>query len=317
MGRALIAVLAALLVGGCGEAESTDQPTSGDAGFPVTIEHKFGRTVVEKPPERVVAVGFNDQDFALALGVKPVGVRQFQGGIDITKRPWAQDELAGAKPQIIGAEELEFEKIAALRPDVILAVYSGLKDSDYRTLSKIAPTVAQSGEYPDYGQPWQEQAQVTSQALGKDPAVVEDVEDRIAEVRREHPEFEGASFVLASISTGQVYAYGSQDLRSRFFTDLGFQVPEAIEELAGDSFFAQLSEEQLRLLDQDVVVVYGSRGDADGLPLFKRLDAVREGRVIYMDPAGDFANALGFSSPLSLPFALDRAVPQLAEALER
>lgn len=39
--------------------------------------------------------------------------------------------------------------------------------------------------------------------------------------------------------------------------------------------------------------------------------------MIYMDPAGDFANAIGFSSPLSLPYALDRAVPQLAEALER
>jgi iron complex transport system substrate-binding protein len=317
MRAALTIIAIALLLGGCGNEDTGDAPTQTGAGFPVTIEHKFGTTEVEAPPERVVAVGFNDQDFALALGVKPVGVRQFQGGIDITQRPWAQDELGSAEPQIIGAEELEFEKIAALRPDVILAVYSGLKERDYKKLSQIAPTIAQSGEYPDYGQPWQEQAQVTSEALGKDDAVAEDVQEQIAQVRREHPEFEGSSFVLASISTGQVYAYGSQDLRSRFFTDLGFEVPQEIEELTGESFFAQLSEEQLRLLDQDVVVVYGSREDVEGLPTFRRLDAVREGRVILMDPAGDFANALGFSSPLSLPYALDRAVPQLAEALER
>jgi iron complex transport system substrate-binding protein len=312
---ALIAALAALLVGGCGEKESNAPAQQTEAGFPVTIEHKFGTTVVEQPPERVVAVGFNDQDFALALGVKPVGVRQFQGGIDITKRPWAQDELSGASPQIIGAEDLEFEKIAALRPDLILGVYSGLDERDYGTLSKIAPTVAQSDEYPDYGQPWQEQAQVTGDALGKGDAVVEDVESQIARVRQEHPEFEGSSFVLASASTGQVYAFGSKDLRSRFFTDLGFEVPAEVEKLAGESFFAQLSEEQLRLLDQDVLVVFGSRKDLEGFPLFRRLDVVREGRVIFMDPAGDFANAIGFSSPLSLPYALDRAVPQLAEAV--
>jgi iron complex transport system substrate-binding protein len=47
-----------------------------------------------------------------------------------------------------------------------------------------------------------------------------------------------------------------------------------------------------------------------------RLDAVREGRVIYMDVDGDFGNALGFSSPLSIPFALDQAVPQLAAVVK-
>ena len=208
-----------------------------------------------------MTVGFNDQDFALALGVKPVGVRQFQGGIDITERPWAQDELAGAEPQIIGAEDLEFEKIAALRPDLILAVYSGLNKRDYGTLSKIAPIVAQTDEYPDYGVPWQEQAEVSSRALG---------------------------------------------LQER-----GSEIVDSVEDE-----FAKAREEQLRLLDQDVLVVYGSEKDFEGFPLFQRLDAVREGRVIYMDVDGDFANAIGFSSPLSIPFALGEAVPQLSTAVE-
>jgi iron complex transport system substrate-binding protein len=44
---------------------------------------------------------------------------------------------------------------------------------------------------------------------------------------------------------------------------------------------------------------------------------VRERRVIFLDPAGDLANALGFSSPLSLPYALDELVPRLAAALDR
>ena len=138
---------------------------------------------------------------------------------------------------------------------------------------------------------------MSSQALGREQQgaeVIDDVEGEIAQARKQNPEFDGSTFVLASASAGQVYVFGPQDLRSRFFTSLGFQTPPEIEKLAGDSFFAQLSEEQLRLLDQDV----------------------REGRVIYMDVDGDFANALGFSSPLSIPFALEQAVPQLAEAVE-
>jgi iron complex transport system substrate-binding protein len=146
--------------------------------------------------------------------------------------------------------------------------------------------------------------------------VVDEVESRIAEARKAHPELDGSTFVLASASAGTVYVYGPQDLRSRFFASLGLQTPPEIEKLAGDSFFAQLSEEQLRLLDQDVVVVYGTEKDFEGFPLFQRLDAVREGRVIYMDVDGDFANALGFSSPLSIPFALEQAVPQLAAAVK-
>ncbi len=243
MRAALIATALALFVSGCGEEQDSERPAQTNDSFPVSIEHKFGTTVVEQPPKRVVTVGFNDQDFALALGVTPVGVRQFQGGIDITERPWAQDELGGADPQIIGAEELEFEKIAALRPDLILAVYSGLTERDYGTLSKLAPTVAQTGEYPDYGVPWEEQAEVSSRALGREEQgaeVVDDVESEIAGVRREHPEFEGSSFVLASASAGSIYVYGPQDLRSRFFNSLGFETPAQIEELAGDSFYAQL-----------------------------------------------------------------------------
>ena len=50
----------------------------------------------------------------------------------------------------------------------------------------------------------------------------------------------------------------------------------------------------------------------------QRLDAVRDERVAYLGGfEQQFAGALGFDSPLSLPAALDVAVPVLAAALER
>ena len=317
--RLLSTLFLVVLVAGCGGETETASPQSSGPGFPVTIEHKFGTTEIADAPKRVVAVGFNDQDFALALGVKPVGVRQFQGGIDITRRPWAQDELGGAKPQIVGAEELELEKIAALRPDLILGVYSGLNKSEYATLSKIAPTVAQSSDYVDFGMPWEAQAETTSRALGRDEPgekVVGSVEQQFEDARKRHPELDGSSFVLAAASGGKAYVYGSQDLRSRFFTSLGLRVPAAVDKLAGDSFYAPVGEESMELLDQDVLVLYGTPDDVETLPLLRRADVVREGRVVYLDAKGDFANAIGFSSPLSLPFALEHGVPRLVAALD-
>src|SRR5688500_2604595 len=40
--------------------------------FPVVIEHKFGTTVVEREPKRIVSIGYHDHESLLAVGVAPV-----------------------------------------------------------------------------------------------------------------------------------------------------------------------------------------------------------------------------------------------------
>jgi len=98
--RTTLAVLLmlAVLTSACGSDEEPDGTARAAA---VTIRHKFGTTQVPAGAKRVVAVGFNDQDFALALGVVPVGARQFQRGIDIAERSWAQQQLGGRRPAIV------------------------------------------------------------------------------------------------------------------------------------------------------------------------------------------------------------------------
>ena len=91
---------------------------------------------------------------------------------------------------------------------------------------------------------------------------------------------------------------------SRFLADLGFKTPPEVDKLAKQSFFVQFSQEQFRLMDQDVVLMYGKREDVLDNPVFKRLDAVREDRVIYLDLTDQFAGAL------------DEAAPQLAAAVD-
>ena len=90
----MVTVLAMMVaLTGCGNAKTTQEgntsvtsePETGtsvteaeagestSAAYPVTIEHAFGETVIEKQPERVVTVAFGNQDVVLALGVVPVG----------------------------------------------------------------------------------------------------------------------------------------------------------------------------------------------------------------------------------------------------
>jgi iron complex transport system substrate-binding protein len=306
----------------CGDDDADTPAGSGGADasrFPVVVEHKFGSTEIPAPPERVVSVGYTEQDTILALGVTPVGEREFLGGYDWRERPWAQRVLDGAEPEVVGAEEINFEAVAAQRPDLIVAINSGMTEGDYERLSQIAPTIAQTDEYIDYGMPWQDQTMLVGRALGREGRarkVVDEVEARFEQAREEHPEFAGATAILAYGGPDGYGAYSSQDTRSRFFADLGFETPAKVDELAGESFYVEFSQEQFRLMDQEVVVMFAAREDVIDNPVFRRLDAVREDRVIYIDLEDQFAGALGFSSPLSLPYLIDEASPQLAAALD-
>jgi iron complex transport system substrate-binding protein len=301
-------VVVSVLLMACGD----DDTTTG-----ATIEHKYGATQVPDDPQRVVTIGFTEQDTALALGVQPVAVREFLEGYDWQQRPWAQGELAGFEPEVISAAEIDFESVAQAAPDLIIGVNSGMTEGEYKKLAEIAPTVAQTDEYPDFGMPWQEQTLMIGEALGRsDEAedLVADVEGQIEQAKGDNPELESSSFVLGYVNGGDIGAYSSEDYRSQLFADLGLAPSKEIDELAGDSFYADFDDEQFRLLEQDVVAMYATPEDVQDTVL-SRLDAVNEDRVLYMDLEDDLAGALGFASPLSIPYFLEEAAPTLQTAI--
>jgi iron complex transport system substrate-binding protein len=69
-------------------------------------------------------------------------------------------------------------------------------------------------------------------------------------------------------------------------------------------------------MDQDLVVMYGPQENIEGNRVVRRLDAVREDRVVYLDLTDKFAGALGFASALSLPWLLDPETDALAAAVD-
>lgn len=288
--------------------------------FPVTIEHKFGSTTILEAPQRVVAIGYTEQDFLLAVGMTPVAVRYWYGDESNAIFPWAQDKVEGDTPLVLNMPfgSLNYEAILALQPDLISAVTAGITQEEYDALSQIAPTIAQSDAYIDFGMPWQEVMQLVGDAVGKSAeaeAIVAETEALFVNSRARNPEFEGRTVAVSYFYEDTYGFYTSQDSRGRFFTDLGFTVPDELVEIAGESFYADVSIERIDLLDQDLIAIVnlqfiaGGREALEAEPLFRQLTAVQEGRVVYLDENAE--NALGFSSPLSLAYALDAVLPQL------
>ncbi len=176
----LIGVLCAVIgVAGCGDDGGSGaagaSTASQAAAFPVTIPHAFGQTTIEAPPTRVVAWGWGSADAAIVLGVIPVAIPfQSYGGDAKGVLPWIAQALEAdgvPTPTVLpDSEEPPYEEIAAAKPDVILAPYSGVTKEQYDLLSAIAPTVAYPGEA--WATPWRETIRIVGTALGKDAEAI-------------------------------------------------------------------------------------------------------------------------------------------------
>jgi iron complex transport system substrate-binding protein len=305
-----------------GEAPSTDATagTAGDA-FPVTIAHTFGSTEITAPPERIVTVGRTDHDAVLALGVQPVGVRDWFGEQPFATWPWAQDELGEAEPAIVGtAEELDFEQVAVLDPDVIIGLSSAMEQDTYDMLSQIAPTVAPPADQPASGITWQEITRTVGQVLGREEladALIADIDQRFAAARRTHPVFDGATAAIAVPDDG-IYVYGDEVANGRVLGTLGFALPPELDKMIGDRDGANLTPGHVDLLDTDVLIWLDATPE-DGLPggeMYQRLDVHRRGREIFLESSSPLGGAMSFSSVLSLPHVVDHLVPLLAAAVD-
>ena len=316
---------AALLLAGCSTAasdSSTDSASTGGA----TIEHAFGETTVPANPKNVVTLGWGSTDASIALGVIPVAIPfdSYAGDKDGVL-PWVKDAIdkdGAAMPTILpeSPDEPPYEAIAAADPDVILAVYSGITEEQYKKLSEIAPTVA----YPDqaWSTPWRDVVTTVGTALGKSAeakTVLSDIDAQIAQKAAEHPEFKGKTLAAVADSSGTFYVYKKNDPRVGFMFDLGFTNAPAVDELSnGDgTFFYTLSYEQLDKLQADVVLNYATtQPEADTFissPQTSVIPAVAAGHAAQLVGAQNIS-AVSPPTALSLPWGLDNLVDTLAAA---
>ncbi len=300
-----------------GAAPST--PAGGGGAFPVTVSTAFGDVEVPEEPQRVVALGWSDAETALALGVQPVGASDWLafGGEGVG--PWAEGRYDEA-PEIIETLEPSLEAVAALEPDLILDTRSPATPERYEALSAIAPTIGQPEGTEAYLTTWQQQLDLVGQALGRTEEAAQlrdDLEQRVADTAAEHPEFAGTEVAVGAYSSEGFGAYVRGDTRVDFMESLGFVNEPAVQDLATDSFFVPVSDEQVALLDAPLTVVFPifvEESQITGNPLWQTLGSVQQGNAVLLDET--LANAFSSGSVLGTGHALDNAVPLFAEALQ-
>src|SRR5882757_3963609 len=244
MSRAIAAIVLSVLVvaTACGSSDKTDSSGSASGGsggaFPVTVKSALGSATIDKNPKRVVAIGWGSQDAALALGVVPVGMEDLSADSEPGQKllPWEEQrikDLKGATPTLVttASGQVPFEKIAALHPDVILAVYSGITGAQFAKLSDIAPTVG----YPDkpWETSWQDQIALVGRALGLTPkatVLAAETNKLISNAAKEHPEFRGKTITFGSGTTAESYNfYYDDDPRLQLLKALGFTLAPSVQ----------------------------------------------------------------------------------------
>ncbi len=299
--------------------------------YPQQIEHGLGTTVIDEKPERIATIAWANHEVPLALGVVPVGFAAANFGDPSGNGllPWVEarlDELGEPAPALFDeGDGIDFEAVAASRPDVILAAYSGLSQRDYDTLSHIAPVVA----YPDgpWASSWREMIRLNSAGMGmsdEGEALIETLEAQIAETAARYPALADttAMFVthLDPGNLGRIAFYSDNDARVQFFHDLGLISPGVVREHSNaGQFSGEISAELIDELDDvDVLVTYGGAElmeELDANPLTSRLPAVENGAVVMLDnsPLGTAANP----TPLSIAWVLDDYAELLARAARK
>ncbi|MFD4143303.1 MULTISPECIES: iron-siderophore ABC transporter substrate-binding protein [unclassified Streptomyces] len=325
--RAAVAAVAAFALTACGGGteETESKPSGGSgaaksAGFPVTLEHKYGSTTIDKEPKKVVTLGLSDQDGVLALGVKPVGSVDWFKEQPYGKWPWAKDKWGSTPPQIVGErDEYNIEKIAALKPDLVIAQYSGMKKEQYDTLSKFTKVVAQPKGHEDYQAPWQVMTRQIGKALGKDSEtekLISDIDARFKAVRDKHPEWKGKTVAVGEpYEPGKFSAFSPKDPKVIFLTEMGFTTSETYRKALGKENIADLSVERLDAMEADRTVWLGTPDTEKAMkadPLYKKTKVHQEKRDLFLPyDSPDIGAALSFNTVLSIPYAIDQVVPML------
>lgn len=318
------------------EAANSEAKADGETGtFPVTIKHALGETTINEKPQRVATVGWGNEDAALSLGVAPVALPVVNwGGNENKSLPWRDEALKElgsaygtdkAPIQLDDSNGLPLEDIARAKPDVILAMTSGITADDYKKLSEIAPVVA----YPEkaWATSWEDTLDLAGKALGEEAkakTVKEETEQLIADQAAKHPELKDKTFIYGALSSGEATTigfYSHEDNRPRMMQAVGMKIAEVAEKADAetDKTWIEWSPEKASELVSDVYFTFTSEpGDAEKIkadPLLQQIPAVKAGNLV-IDEDKVLHQVISGASPLSLKWGLEQYLDHTVESLK-
>ncbi|MFV0307911.1 MAG: ABC transporter substrate-binding protein [Desertimonas sp.] len=286
--------------------------------YPLELTTAFGTTTLDDAPQTVATVTTVDTDIALALGFEPLIVPKY-GDNELGEFTTDVFEARGWEVNVFDAVDgVDFEAIAEVQPDAIIAVSDWSAGDNFGPLSDIAPVVGLPTEDDYLVMSWQDRLRIAGEALGvpdRAEAVIEAVDAMYAEAAAAHPEWDGATLTYSVAHPTQISYLWTSDVDMAVFEGLGFVSAETAADYT--AIESAVSLENIIDIDADVVLVgypFGpdgvlSQDDLESDPLFQSIPAVAEDR--YAVVPDDIASEIAYPTPLSDPWIIDQVVPLL------
>lgn len=293
----LLAVLLSVLLGtavlaACGSENSSDEADTAKASgvsstaFPRTLKTVMGDVKIPSQPKRVVVLDTGELDDVTLLGIDPVGAVaphfKTEGGFP-TYLKGELDGTADVGPLL----EPNLEKIASLRPDLILS--SKVRhEAVYDKLSAIAPTVFTETT----GGVWKENLKVHAEALGLEKeaaAKLKEYETQAKALGAAIKKKDGGTMPTASVVrfiAGPTRLYQSNSYSGVVLNDIGFKRPKSQVSDDPEVTMKDVSPEEIDQADADLIFVTSAdvedktqKKQVTSNPVWKSLTAVKDGKV--------------------------------------
>lgn len=282
----LTSLAAAGLLAACGGGNEDGEATPGESARAKpttrTITHPGGTTEVPARAVRVVTLSEALDGHLSSVGLAPLGAVDDVGEWLAPYRELLDPAVATATIAGIGAAaEPNYEAIAGLRPDLILA--ENFSADLYPTLAKIAPTVLI--DRPTNAA-WKSAFDQSVNAVGREDeaeAVRARYQTVLDLVSSQTGDLE-ISFIRAN-PEGTFVVDGTDRFAGSVATEAAFRTTDVPADVP-DSF--EVSPERLDLVTGGLIVLPARRADLDTVaafeknPLWASLGAVKAGRVVAL-----------------------------------
>lgn len=300
VGLLAVLLLALTACGGSGNESAAGTPTTGDGEEAATtttpatrsVDHFFGATDVPADPQRVIATDTSTLGNLLALDVPVVGA-PLRGAATTTA--YLADRVEGIE-DLGTVREPDLEAAAALEPDLIVTLGADFGAELYDQFAQIAPTVG-----AEYG--YSTVAEVETFLLAVGDAVgrqeqadqlARRLDERITELgARADAVLSGRPVTLLRVSQDN-YSLRLGDTPAGLLEALGIERPEG-QAFDPEEFSVDVSLEQIGAIDAHAIIVYTDSEAQDAHArleqnqLWQNLEAVREGRVHFVENPGAWA----------------------------
>ncbi|MCD9874574.1 ABC transporter substrate-binding protein [Streptomyces guryensis] len=305
----LIAVLLSVVLGtavlaACGSektdvADTAKASGAASAGFPRTLKTVMGDVKIPSQPKRVVVLDTGELDDVTLLGIDPVGAVaphfKTEGGFPT----YLKGELSGTA-DVGPLLEPNLEKIASLRPDLILS--SKVRhEKVYDKLSAIAPTVFTETT----GGVWKQNLKVHAEALGLEKeaaAKLKEYETQAKALGEAIRKKDGGHMPTASVVrfiAGPTRLYQTNSYSGVVLNDIGFKRPKSQVSNDPNVTMKDVSPEEIDQADADLVFVTTAdtpdktqQKQVTSNPVWKSLPAVKNGKV-YTVPDETWMSGIG------------------------